>query len=60
MTTCPMCSRVLTEYEIEENICDGCGYDSQEEDLFDPSDLNEDDQYFENNRELDQLDQDLL
>lgn len=58
--TCKFCNRILSSEEIDDGVCLECGYDSQEEDEFDPSDLNEDDQYFENQRELDQKDEDLL
>ena len=46
MTKCPKCSKIWSEFEIEESYCEACGYDANEEDTFDPQDnLDDDDEW---------------
>lgn len=46
MTKCKLCSKIWSEFEIEEQYCEGCGYDANEDDEFDPQEsLDDDDEW---------------
>jgi len=46
MKRCKLCFKLWSEHEEQENYCEGCGYDGNEEDNFDPQDnLDDDDEW---------------
>jgi hypothetical protein len=46
MKRCKLCGKLLSEHEEQEKYCEGCGYDANEEDTFDPQDnLDDDDEW---------------